>query len=175
MIDKKDALTHDEMLALLHGRLVLSRFVVKLAAILSGNRRRASKTTLLADGITAETFSRTLDALMLVPTKEYRRVNLSANLEHYILDTVDGTLEVVETTGNSLRCVRCFSFAPIKSIWRLNSQIGPGGLSGTMSAIFHQKHPDKYNNIHHQHCCHAAGNPIDIQDGKCLHRERNKA
>ncbi len=101
VMNKKEKLTHDEMLKLLHKKLYVSRLIMKFASVLSGRHRRTSQTTVFAEGITAEKFSQMLDDLMLKPSKENRSVNLSANLEHYILNPVDGVLEVVETTGNS--------------------------------------------------------------------------
>ena len=73
---------------------------MKIATILSGNKRRAAITTIFADGITAEKFNIIIDFLMLEDSPECRKINLAACPDHYVLRPFGETLEVIETTGN---------------------------------------------------------------------------
>jgi len=98
---RKIQMSTEDMLALLKGKLGLSRLGMKLISGLSGKRRRMAKTRITAQGISAERFSKRLEALMIEPDQNYRRVNLSVYPEHYVLRPNHGTLEVVETTGNA--------------------------------------------------------------------------
>lgn len=93
-------LSYEEIVNLLRIKLAVGVVGMKLAAFLSGKKRLAAITTVFADGITAETFSRMIDALMLEETPEHKKVNLSACPDHYALIANNGTLEVIESTGN---------------------------------------------------------------------------
>lgn len=90
-----------EILSLLKAKLAIGEMGMKFAATLSGNKRRAAVTTIFADGISAEKFSIIIDSLMLEDKEEYRKVNLAACPDHYVLRPHNGTLEVIETTGNT--------------------------------------------------------------------------
>ena len=94
-------MSYEDIISLMRFKLTIGQIGMKLASILSGNKRKAAITTLFADGITAEKFSMIIDALMLEDTKEYQKVNLAACPNHYVLRVNQGTLEVIETTGNS--------------------------------------------------------------------------
>ncbi len=92
----------DEIRTILSKKLFFSRYVMKIAGILSGKRRRVARTTITAKGITADKFSHVLDSLMVEATEENRKVNLSVYPEHYVLTPdKNGVLEVIETTGNA--------------------------------------------------------------------------
>lgn len=102
LTERKAQLSDDEIRTILRKKLFLSRYVMKIASILSGKRRRAARTTIVAKGITVEKFSQMLDSLMVDATMENRKVNLSVYPEHYVLTpNKNGTLEVIETTGNA--------------------------------------------------------------------------
>lgn len=73
---------------------------MKIASILSGKKRRVSRTTIMAEGITVDRFSQILDSLMVESTTENRNVNLSVYPEHYVLTPDEyGVLEVIEKRG----------------------------------------------------------------------------
>lgn len=98
----KVQLSDDEIRKILKKRLIFSTYVMKIASILSGEKRRTARTTILAKGITADRFSQILDSLMVEATTENRKVNLSVYPEHYVLTPDEnGVLEVIETTGNA--------------------------------------------------------------------------
>ncbi|MDO4272611.1 MAG: hypothetical protein Q4D16_02995 [Eubacteriales bacterium] len=98
----KVQLSDDEIREILRKKLFLSRFVMKIASLLSGKKRRVARTTIVAKGITVEKFSQMLDSLMVEATEENRNVNLSVYPEHYLLTPdKNGVLEVIETTGNA--------------------------------------------------------------------------
>ena len=98
----KEQLSDDKIRKILQTKLNLSKLIMKIAVILSKNKRRIAHTTIFADGISAQRFSECLDYLMMVPTNNNRKVNLSVNPEHYVLTPDEnGVLEVIETTGNS--------------------------------------------------------------------------
>lgn len=102
LTELKVRFSDDEIRRILRKKLFLSRYVMKIACILSGKKRRASRTTILAKGITADKFSQMLDSLMAEATNENRKVNLSVYPEHYVLTPdKNGVLEVIETTGNA--------------------------------------------------------------------------
>ena len=94
-------MSYEEILSLLKAKLAIGEIGMKFAAALSGTKRRAAITTIFADGITAEKFSIIIDSLMLEDKEEYRKVNLAACPDHYVLRTCNGTLEVIETTGSA--------------------------------------------------------------------------
>ena len=94
-------MSYTDITSVLKSKLAIGEIGMKLAAIFSGNRRRASITTIFAEGITAEKFSKLIDALMLEDTEEHHRANLAACPDHYALIPRNGTLEVIETAGNT--------------------------------------------------------------------------
>ena len=69
---RKIQMSTEDMLALLKGKLGLSRLGMKLINGLSGKRRRMAKTRITAQGISAERFSKRLEALMIEPDQNYR-------------------------------------------------------------------------------------------------------
>jgi len=95
----KQNMSYEDCVSLIKFKLAIGQVGMKFAAALSGNKRRAAITTILADGITAETFSAIIDSLMLEENEEYRKVNLGACPDHYVLKPGNGTLEIIETTG----------------------------------------------------------------------------
>lgn len=97
----KFKMSYEEILSPIKLKLAVGRVGMKLAAGFSGGKRRAAVTTLFAEGITAEKFTKIIDSLMLEDTQEYRKVNLAACPDHYVLRPCNETLEVIETTGNT--------------------------------------------------------------------------
>lgn len=97
----KLSMSYEEIISPIKFKLAIGQVGMKFAALLSGKRRWAAITTIFADGITAERFSAIIDSLMLEETKEHRRVTLAACPDHYVLRSCNGTLEVIETTGNT--------------------------------------------------------------------------
>lgn len=94
--------SYQEMYNKLKFRLKLSEIIMRAGAALSGGRRKFSQTEIYVDGITAEEAIKGIDDLMLNPTDENNRVNLSACPDHYALKPFgENELEVIETTGNS--------------------------------------------------------------------------
>ena len=94
-------MSYEEIISSMKLKLIIGQIGMKAAAILSGNKRRTAITTIFADGITAEKFNIIIDSLMLEDSLEYRKVNLAACPDHYVLRPFDKTLEVIETTGNT--------------------------------------------------------------------------
>lgn len=94
-------MSYKEIVSSMKLKLVIGQIGMKTAAILSGNKRRTAITTIFAEGITAEKFNIIIDSLMLEDSPEYRKINLAACPDHYVLRPFDGTLEVIETTGNT--------------------------------------------------------------------------
>ncbi len=94
--------SYQEMYNKLKAKLKFSEVIMRIGAALSGNRRKFSQTEIYLDGITAEEAIEGIDNLMLNPTEENNRVNLSACPDHYALRPLgENQLEVIETTGNS--------------------------------------------------------------------------
>lgn len=93
-------MSYEEITSLIKAKLAVGEAGMKITAVFSGNRRRTAVTTIFADGITAEKFAKMIDCLMMEDTEEYRKVNLAACSDHYVLRACNGTLEVIETTGN---------------------------------------------------------------------------
>lgn len=91
-----------EMYNKLKPKLKLSEIIMRMGAVLSGNRRKFSQTEIYVEGITAKEAIKGIDDLMLNPSEENNRVNLSACPDHYALRPLgENKLEVIETTGNS--------------------------------------------------------------------------
>lgn len=101
LTDLKIKLSSDDMRQRLNSKLIVSERLMKLARILSGEKRSAAKTIIYAEGLTAEDVSSALDKLMLEATEENRRINLAVCPDHYVLHPHKGILEVIETAGNS--------------------------------------------------------------------------
>ena len=97
----KSKLSYEEITSPLKVKLAVGQAGMKLAAAFSRGKRRAAVTVIFSDGITAELLRKIIDALLLQDTPEYRRVNLAACPDHYVLRTCGQTLEVIETTGNT--------------------------------------------------------------------------
>ncbi|GIN73163.1 hypothetical protein J14TS2_36380 [Bacillus sp. J14TS2] len=94
--------SYQEMYNQLESKLKLSEMIMRMGAALSGNRRKFSQTEIYVDGITAKEAIKGIDNLMLNPSVENNRVNLSACPDHYALRPLgENELEVIETTGNS--------------------------------------------------------------------------
>lgn len=94
--------SYDEMYDKLKSKLKLSEMGMRIATVLSGNRRKFSKTSIYLDGITAEEAINGIDSFMLEQSDENNQVNLSACPDHYVLRPFgENELEVIETTGNS--------------------------------------------------------------------------
>lgn len=94
-------MSYEEITSLMKLKLIIGQIGMKAAAILSGDKRRTAITTIFADGITAEKFGLIIDSLMLEDSLEYRKINLAACPDHYVLRPFNETLEVIETTGNT--------------------------------------------------------------------------
>lgn len=94
-------MSYEEITSLMKLKLIIGQIGMKAAAILSGNKRRNAITTIFTDGITAEKFNVIIDSLMLEDSQEYRKVNLAACPDHYVLRAFNETLEVIETAGNT--------------------------------------------------------------------------
>ena len=101
LTDIKMDMSYEEITSSIHGKLAIGRIGMKIAVVLSGGKRKTARTTLYADGITVEKLGVIIDALMMEGTEEFRRVNLGACPDHYVLRTEGATLEVIETTGNT--------------------------------------------------------------------------
>ncbi|WP_200889750.1 hypothetical protein [Robinsoniella peoriensis] len=100
LTDKKMQYSYQDMIRILRRKLKIGEIAMKFAGRISGSRRRHALTIIYIDGITAEKLSEFLDELMLQPKGKYRKINLSACPDHYVLKPdKNGTLEVIETTG----------------------------------------------------------------------------
>ncbi len=94
-------LSCDEMRDFLKKNLYISTRFMRLASVLSGGKRRNALTTIYVADLKAEVFSKEINDLMLNATVENRTVNVSVCPDHYLLHPQNGTLEVIETAGNS--------------------------------------------------------------------------
>lgn len=97
----KMGLSYNDITCLLKKKLAFGEWGMKVMSALSKERRSKATTTIYADGISAAKLSAKLDRLMVEPTEEYKKVNLTACPDHYVLMPRNGILEVIETTGNS--------------------------------------------------------------------------
>lgn len=98
----KMAYSYDEMYNHLKPKLKFSEMIMRLGANFSGGKRTFSQTEIYVDGLTAEEAIEGIDDLMLQPSEDNDRVNLSACPDHYALRPLgENQLEVIETTGNS--------------------------------------------------------------------------
>ena len=97
----KAEMSYEEITSKIKLKLAVGQIGMKLAAAISRGKRRSSVTTIYADGITVEKLGKMIDALMLEDTEEHRFANLAACPDHYVLSSRNGTLEVIETAGNT--------------------------------------------------------------------------
>ena len=74
---------------------------MKLVAKWSKKPRKRAVVTIFASGLTAASFSKRLEKLMLENTDAHKRANLGACPDHYALQRRGDILEVIETAGNS--------------------------------------------------------------------------
>ena len=74
---------------------------MKLAAKWSKKPRKRAVVTIFASGLTAASFSKRLEKLMLENTDAHKRANLGACPDHCALQQRGDILEVIETAGNS--------------------------------------------------------------------------
>ena len=81
---------------------------MKWAAKWSKKPRKKAIITIFASGLTAASFSKKLEKLMLEKTDAHKSVNLGACPDHYALQPHGDTLEVIETAGNSPRPTQFF-------------------------------------------------------------------
>lgn len=93
--------SYEDMIKLLQKKLFIGKIGMKIASIISFGKRRSAITIIYADGINAKTVSEKVDELMLKNTEKYKKVNLNACPDHYVLTAYNGILEVIETTGCS--------------------------------------------------------------------------
>jgi hypothetical protein len=94
--------SYNEMYDKLKSKLRLSEIGMRISTVLSGDKRKFSKTSIYLDGITAEEAINGIDSFMLEQSRENNQVNLSACPDHYVLRPFgENELEVIETTGNS--------------------------------------------------------------------------
>ena len=101
--------SYDEIVKLLKNKLLLSEKFIKLACIVSREKRKCSITEIEMSGISAKEVIDGIDSLMLKESGKNNEVNLSAYPEHYVLRPLgQNILEVIETTGNSPLPVQFF-------------------------------------------------------------------
>lgn len=93
-------MSYEEIISSIKSKLVLGEIGMKLATLFFKNKRRNAITTIYTSGIKAEKFTKIIDSLMIENKQEYRKANLAACPDHYVLKASDGILEVIETTGN---------------------------------------------------------------------------
>lgn len=93
--------SYTDMIKILKPKLFIGKIGMKLAVLLSFGKRRNALTIIYADGVDVSSFSKKIDKLMLEENEEYKKVNLAACPDHYVLNPHDGILEVIETTGCS--------------------------------------------------------------------------
>ncbi|GLV64523.1 hypothetical protein Bmyc01_31930 [Bacillus mycoides] len=102
LTEVKMGYSYNEMYDKLKSKLRLSGIGMRICSVLSGDRRKFSKTSIYLDGITAEEAINGIDSFMLEQSRENNQVNLSACPDHYVLRPFgENELEVIETTGNS--------------------------------------------------------------------------
>lgn len=101
LAELKCKMSYEEIVSPLKTKLAIGKVGMKLGVAVSGSKRKASITTIFADGITAEKFSKIIDSLMMQDTPEHRKANLAACPVHYALVPHGETLEVIETAGNA--------------------------------------------------------------------------
>ena len=80
LTELKLSMSYEEIVSCIRVKLAVGRIGMKLAAVLSGKKRRTSVTTIYADGIKVKPCTLSLDALMMQDCEEHRRVNLGCIL-----------------------------------------------------------------------------------------------
>jgi hypothetical protein len=101
LLEAKMKLTYEELIQKIGTKLKWSQYLMKLAAKWSKKPRKRAVVTIFASGLTAASFSKRLEKLMLENTDVHKRVNLGACPDHYALQRRGDILEVIETAGNS--------------------------------------------------------------------------
>ena len=101
LLEAKMKLTYEELIQQIGNKLKWSQYLMKWAAKWSKKPRKKAIITIFASGLTAASFSKRLEKLMLEKTNVHKRVNLGACPDHYVLQPHGSKLEVIETAGNS--------------------------------------------------------------------------
>lgn len=101
LLEAKMKLTHEELIQQIGTKLKWSQYLMKWAAKWSKKPRKRAVVTIFASGLTAASFSKWLEKLMLEKTNVHKRVNLGACPDHYAMQSHGDKLEVIETAGNS--------------------------------------------------------------------------
>ena len=101
LLEAKMKLTYEELIHKIGTKLKWSQCLMKWAAKWSKKPRKRAVVTIFASGLTAASFSKKLEKLMLEKTNVHKRVNLGACPDHYALQPHGDKLEVIETAGNS--------------------------------------------------------------------------
>ncbi|MCY7022946.1 MULTISPECIES: hypothetical protein [Streptococcus] len=101
LLEAKMKLTYEELIQQIGTKLKWSQCLMKWAAKWSKKPRKRAIITIFASGLTAASFSKMLENLMLEKTNVHQRVNLGACPDHYALQPHGRKLEVIETAGNS--------------------------------------------------------------------------
>ena len=101
LLEAKMKLTYEVLIQQIGTKLKWSQYLMKWAAKWSKKPRKRAVVTIFASGLTAASFSKRLEKLMLEKTNVHKRVNLGACPDHYALQAYGDKLEVIETAGNS--------------------------------------------------------------------------
>ncbi|MBZ2061552.1 hypothetical protein [Streptococcus sanguinis] len=101
LLEAKMKLTYKELIHKIGTKLKWSQYLMKWVAKWSKKPRKRAAVTIFASGLTAASFSKRLEKLMLEKTNVHKRVNLGACPDHYALQPHGSKLEVIETAGNS--------------------------------------------------------------------------
>ncbi|EJO17818.1 hypothetical protein HMPREF1150_1059 [Streptococcus sp. AS14] len=102
LLEAKMKLTYEELIQKIGTKLKWSQYLMKWAAKWSKKPRKRAVVTIFASGLTAASFSKKLEKLMLEKTHAHKSINLGACPDHYALQPHGDKLEVIETAGNSL-------------------------------------------------------------------------
>ncbi|VTS26284.1 hypothetical protein [Streptococcus gordonii] len=101
LLEAKMKLTYEELIQQIGTKLKWSQYLMKWTAKWSKKPRKRAVVTIFASGLTAASFSKKLEKLMLEKTDAHKSVNLGACPDHYALQPHGSILEVIETAGNS--------------------------------------------------------------------------
>ena len=101
LLEAKMKLTYEELIHKIGTKLKWSQYLMKWAAKWSKKPRKKAIITIFESGLTAASFSKRLEKLMLENTDAHKRANLGACPDHYALQRRGDILEVIETAGNS--------------------------------------------------------------------------
>ena len=101
LLEAKMNLTYEELIQQIRTKLKWSQNLMKWVAKWSKKPRKRAIITIFASGLTAASFSKRLEKLMLEKSDVHKRVNLGACPDHYALQPYEDKLEVIETAGNS--------------------------------------------------------------------------